>query len=59
MVNNTANVILDQWSPLNQEGKKAYDRAFLLKLQFAQKSTQKPAGLPNLPELVLENVSFI
>ncbi|XP_013777285.1 eukaryotic translation initiation factor 4 gamma 3-like [Limulus polyphemus] len=36
----------DQWSPLNQEGKKQYDRAFLLMLQI--QPYKKPQGLPNL-----------
>ncbi|XP_076365221.1 eukaryotic translation initiation factor 4 gamma 3-like isoform X2 [Tachypleus tridentatus] len=36
----------DQWSPLNQEGKKQYDRAFLLTLQI--QPYKKPQGLPDL-----------
>ncbi|XP_076320360.1 eukaryotic translation initiation factor 4 gamma 3-like [Tachypleus tridentatus] len=36
----------DQWSPLNLEGKKQYDRAFLLLLQSQQ--CKKPQGLPDL-----------
>ncbi|XP_022249627.1 eukaryotic translation initiation factor 4 gamma 3-like isoform X2 [Limulus polyphemus] len=38
----------DQWSPLNLEGKKQYDRAFLLQLQSEPISLKKPQGLPNL-----------
>ncbi|XP_022239688.1 eukaryotic translation initiation factor 4 gamma 1-like isoform X2 [Limulus polyphemus] len=38
----------NQWSPLNQEGKKQYDRAFLLQLQSEPMSLKKPQGLPNL-----------
>ena len=45
----------DQWSPLNMEGKKLYDRDFLLQLQYAQKSTTKPKDLPDLPDIILEN----
>ncbi|XP_071840356.1 eukaryotic translation initiation factor 4 gamma 3-like isoform X2 [Apostichopus japonicus] len=42
----------DQWSPLNQEGKKQYDRTFLL--QFQPDCTSKPQGLPDIPDIVLE-----
>merc|ERR1712071_170303 len=38
----------DQWSPLNPEGKKTYDRVFLLELQNTPASQKKPLGLPNL-----------
>ncbi|KAG1653697.1 Eukaryotic translation initiation factor 4 gamma 3 [Nymphon striatum] len=38
----------DQWSPLNMEGKKKYDRNFLIQLQYDQLSQVKPMGLPNL-----------
>ncbi|KAG8173862.1 hypothetical protein JTE90_002520 [Oedothorax gibbosus] len=37
-----------QWSPLNPEGKKQYDRDFLLQLQGQPKSLCKPTNLPNL-----------
>jgi len=36
----------DQWSPLNPEGKKQYDRAFLICLQRDPLSLQKPGNLP-------------
>ena len=49
----------DQWSPLNPEGKKSYDRQFLLRLQYARDSTTKPDGLPNLPDVILDNVSSL
>ncbi|XP_072174929.1 eukaryotic translation initiation factor 4 gamma 1-like [Diadema setosum] len=42
----------DQWSPVNPEGKKQYDRDFLL--QFQKGCTDKPDGLPNIPDIVLE-----
>ncbi|XP_052081892.1 eukaryotic translation initiation factor 4 gamma 1-like isoform X1 [Mytilus californianus] len=45
----------DQWSPLNMEGKKLYDREFLLQLQFSQESTAKPKDLPDLPDIILDN----
>ncbi|XP_055935890.1 eukaryotic translation initiation factor 4 gamma 3-like isoform X2 [Argiope bruennichi] len=38
----------DQWSPLNPEGKKQYDREFLLQLQSQPMSLCKPNNLPNL-----------
>lgn len=47
---------LDQWSPLNPEGKRLYDRDFLLSVQYSSESTQKPAGLPDLPEIILDKV---
>lgn len=36
----------DQWSPLNPEGKKQYDREFLICLQNDPLSMQKPSNLP-------------
>ena len=47
---------VDQWSPLNLEGKKQYDREFILQLQFVSESTTKPAGLPDLPDIILDKV---
>ena len=38
----------DQWSPLNPEGKKQYDREFLICLQRDPLSLQKPGNLPNM-----------
>ncbi|GFQ88988.1 eukaryotic translation initiation factor 4 gamma 3 [Trichonephila clavata] len=38
----------DQWSPLNPEGKKQYDRDFLLQLQSQPMSLCKPMNLPNV-----------
>merc|ERR1711892_481792 len=38
----------DQWSPLNPEGKKQYDREFLICLQRDPLSLQKPCNLPNI-----------
>jgi hypothetical protein len=46
---------IDQWSPHNPEGKKAYDRTFLLMLQKNPASQRKPEGLPNL-EVVRDKV---
>ncbi|XP_066968480.1 eukaryotic translation initiation factor 4 gamma 1-like isoform X4 [Macrobrachium rosenbergii] len=38
----------DQWSPLNPDGKRQYDRRFLLELQNNPLSLKKPESLPNL-----------
>ena len=38
----------DQWSPSNTEGKKQYDRSFLLQLQTVPLSMEKPANLPQM-----------
>ncbi|XP_067139313.1 eukaryotic translation initiation factor 4 gamma 1-like [Centruroides vittatus] len=44
----------DQWSPINPEGKKIYDRAFLLQLQGEPLCLQKPRNLPSSAEIVKE-----
>ncbi|XP_046441878.1 eukaryotic translation initiation factor 4 gamma 1-like isoform X2 [Daphnia pulex] len=46
----------DQWSPVNPEGKKTYDRNFLLELQNNPASQKKPDGLPSL-EVVRDKAS--
>ena len=38
----------DQWSPINQEGKKQYDRDFLMLLQNDPLSKERPLNLPHL-----------
>jgi len=38
----------DQWSPINVEGKKQYDRDFLLQLRKDPLSSERPANLPNM-----------
>ncbi|XP_014260812.1 eukaryotic translation initiation factor 4 gamma 1-like isoform X3 [Cimex lectularius] len=35
----------DQWSPINQEGKKVYDRAFLMEIRNNPLSSKKPENL--------------
>ncbi|XP_030843134.1 eukaryotic translation initiation factor 4 gamma 3 isoform X1 [Strongylocentrotus purpuratus] len=47
----------DQWSPVNPEGKKQYDRDFLL--QFQKGCTDKPDGLPNIPDIVLDRAVVV
>ncbi|XP_045163528.1 eukaryotic translation initiation factor 4 gamma 1-like isoform X2 [Mercenaria mercenaria] len=44
-----------QWSPLHPEGKKHYDREFLLQFQNDYNAIQKPSGLPDIPEISLDN----
>ncbi|XP_039278675.1 eukaryotic translation initiation factor 4 gamma 1-like [Nilaparvata lugens] len=44
----------DQWSPLNPEGKKKYDREFLMGLQNDPQATRKPDNLPNIDIVQLE-----
>ena len=46
----------DQWSPLNPEGKKQYDREFLLSLRDQVSSRTKPKNLPDLPDVILNQV---
>ncbi|GBN33963.1 hypothetical protein AVEN_223869-1, partial [Araneus ventricosus] len=45
---------VDQWSPLNPEGKKQYDREFLLQLQFQPMSLRKPEDLRNIDVIKYE-----
>ncbi|XP_053379713.1 uncharacterized protein LOC128548550 isoform X2 [Mercenaria mercenaria] len=44
----------EQWSPLNPEGKKHYDRDFLLQFQNDYNAIQKPAGLPDILDIILD-----
>ncbi|XP_016915134.2 eukaryotic translation initiation factor 4 gamma 3 isoform X4 [Apis cerana] len=46
----------DQWSPINKNGKKVYDREFLMKLQDDPNSKIKPSNLPDL-DVVLKDSS--
>ncbi|XP_076358075.1 eukaryotic translation initiation factor 4 gamma 3-like isoform X2 [Tachypleus tridentatus] len=48
----------DQWSPLNLEGKKQYDRDFLLQLQSEPVSLKKPQGLPDLEVIKDKAIPF-
>lgn len=47
-------MFLDQWSPLNPDGKRKYERDFLLELQNDPQSRKKPENLPDL-EVVLKD----
>lgn len=44
----------DQWSPQNPDGKKKYDRKFLMELRSDPQSQKKPDGLPEI-EVVLKD----
>ena len=45
----------DQWSPLNTDGKKQYDRDFLISLQTSKLALQKPGTLPPNMEVILHS----
>ncbi|XP_070561587.1 eukaryotic translation initiation factor 4 gamma 3-like isoform X5 [Ptychodera flava] len=46
----------DQWSPINTEGKRQYDREFLLQFQFEANCVEKPEGLPKIADVILDSV---
>ena len=47
-----------QWSPANPEGKKQYDREFLLKLQAKPESRKPPPEL-DMPEIMVDVSTFL
>ncbi|XP_075718021.1 eukaryotic translation initiation factor 4 gamma 1 isoform X2 [Rhinoderma darwinii] len=47
----------EQWKPLNPEDKKSYDREFLLGFQYIVASMQKPDGLPQITDVVLDKAN--
>ncbi|XP_071431821.1 eukaryotic translation initiation factor 4 gamma 3 isoform X7 [Pithys albifrons albifrons] len=47
----------EQWKPLDPEGKKQYDREFLLDIQFLPACVQRPEGLPPISDVVLDKVN--
>uniref|UniRef100_A0A8B9BU22 Eukaryotic translation initiation factor 4 gamma 3 n=1 Tax=Anser brachyrhynchus TaxID=132585 RepID=A0A8B9BU22_9AVES len=47
----------EQWKPLDPDGKKQYDREFLLDFQFMPACIQKPEGLPPISDVVLDKVN--
>lgn len=53
----SASLFLDSWKPADTEGKKQYDREFLLDFQFMPACIQKPEGLPPISDVVLDKVS--
>ncbi|KAM7139055.1 eukaryotic translation initiation factor 4 gamma 3 isoform 8-T8 [Macrochelys suwanniensis] len=46
----------EQWKPVDPEGKKQYDREFLLDFQFMPACIQKPEGLPPISDVVLDKL---
>ncbi|XP_075762851.1 eukaryotic translation initiation factor 4 gamma 3 isoform X6 [Pelodiscus sinensis] len=46
----------EQWKPTDPDGKKQYDREFLLDFQFMPACIQKPEGLPPISDVVLDKV---
>ncbi|XP_064423938.1 eukaryotic translation initiation factor 4 gamma 3 isoform X2 [Latimeria chalumnae] len=47
----------EQWKPEDVEGKKQYDREFLLGFQFMPACIQKPEGLPPISDVVLDKIN--
>uniref|UniRef100_A0A8C7BQA7 Eukaryotic translation initiation factor 4 gamma 3 n=1 Tax=Neovison vison TaxID=452646 RepID=A0A8C7BQA7_NEOVI len=47
----------DSWKPADTEGKKQYDREFLLDFQFMPACIQKPEGLPPISDVVLDKIN--
>uniref|UniRef100_A0A8C7E6Z4 Eukaryotic translation initiation factor 4 gamma 3 n=1 Tax=Naja naja TaxID=35670 RepID=A0A8C7E6Z4_NAJNA len=47
----------EQWKPGDTEGKKQYDRDFLLDFQFMPACIQKPEGLPPISDVVLDKIN--
>ncbi|KFO78691.1 Eukaryotic translation initiation factor 4 gamma 3, partial [Cuculus canorus] len=47
----------EQWKPLDPDGKKQYDRDFLLDFQFMPACIQRPEGLPPISDVVLDKVN--
>jgi hypothetical protein len=47
----------DQWSPVNTDGKRQYDRQFLMQLMSAPLSMEKPANLPQMEIIKDKQVS--
>ncbi|KAL0605202.1 Eukaryotic translation initiation factor 4 gamma 3, partial [Plecturocebus cupreus] len=45
------------WKPTDTEGKKQYDREFLLDFQFMPACIQKPEGLPPISDVVLDKIN--
>ncbi|XP_066126321.1 eukaryotic translation initiation factor 4 gamma 3 isoform X18 [Saccopteryx bilineata] len=47
----------EPWKPADTEGKKQYDREFLLDFQFMPACIQKPEGLPPISDVVLDKIN--
>ncbi|XP_051027416.1 eukaryotic translation initiation factor 4 gamma 3 isoform X10 [Acomys russatus] len=46
----------ESWKPTDTEGKKQYDREFLLDCQYMPACIQKPEGLPPISDVVLDKI---
>jgi translation initiation factor 4G len=57
--NGVAVCIPDQWSPLNPEGKKRYDRDFLMELRNDPLSKKKPDNLSEIEALLEDNTKQV
>ncbi len=44
------------WTPEQQEAKKRYNRDFLLSMKDKQLATTKPRDLPNIPNVIIDEV---
>ncbi|MBN3307711.1 IF4G3 factor, partial [Amia calva] len=49
--------LLREAEPMDTEGKKQYDREFLLGFQFMPACVQKPEGLPPISDVVLDKIN--
>ncbi|XP_063091739.1 eukaryotic translation initiation factor 4 gamma 3 isoform X2 [Cavia porcellus] len=47
----------ESWKPAHTEGKKQYDRDFLLDIQYMPACVQKPEGLPPISDVVLDKIN--
>lgn len=47
----------ESWKPADTEGKKQYDREFLLDFQYMPPCIQKPEGLPPISDVVLDKIN--
>ncbi|XP_037586470.1 eukaryotic translation initiation factor 4 gamma 3 isoform X5 [Cebus imitator] len=47
----------ESWKPTDTEGKKQYDREFLLDFQYMPACIQKPEGLPPISDVVLDKIN--
>lgn len=56
VVKSNVSAATEQWKPVDTEGKKQYDRDFLLDFQFMPACIQKPEGLPPISDVVLDKV---
>ncbi|XP_078001759.1 eukaryotic translation initiation factor 4 gamma 3 isoform X11 [Phascolarctos cinereus] len=56
-LNSRKSPVPEPWKPADTEGKKQYDREFLLDFQFMPACIQKPEGLPPISDVVLDKIN--